>query len=101
MTGNDAGNATTATALAANGANCSAGNSPLGVDASGAAEGCYDVATQAELDAHTTATTAHGSTSANTASAIVQRDGSGNFSAGTITAALTGNAAANTTTTTA
>ena len=31
-------------------------------------------------------------TSANTASAIVARDGSGNFSAGTITAALTGNA---------
>lgn len=30
--------------------------------------------------------------SANTASAMVQRDGSGNFSAGTITAALTGNA---------
>lgn len=31
-------------------------------------------------------------TSANTASAIVQRDASGNFTAGTITAALTGNA---------
>ena len=31
-------------------------------------------------------------TNANTASAIVKRDGSGNFSAGTITAALTGNA---------
>ena len=31
-------------------------------------------------------------TDANTASAIVKRDGSGNFSAGTITAALTGNA---------
>jgi hypothetical protein len=30
--------------------------------------------------------------SANTASALVQRDGSGNFTAGTITAALTGNA---------
>lgn len=34
------GNASTATALAANGANCSAGNYPLGVDASGAAESC-------------------------------------------------------------
>jgi hypothetical protein len=33
--------AATATALAANGANCSAGQSPLGVDASGAAEGCF------------------------------------------------------------
>lgn len=34
------GNAATATALAANGANCSAGNYPLGVDASGAVESC-------------------------------------------------------------
>ena len=33
-----------------------------------------------------------GATNANTASKLVQRDGSGNFSAGTITAALTGNA---------
>ena len=33
--------AATATALAANGGNCSAGQSPLGVDASGAAEGCW------------------------------------------------------------
>lgn len=31
----------TATALAANGANCSAGQAPLGVDASGAVEGCW------------------------------------------------------------
>jgi len=36
-------------------------------------------------------------TSANTASGIVARDGSGNFSAGTITAALTGNASTATT----
>ena len=34
------GNASTATALAANGTNCSAGSFPLGVDASGNAEGC-------------------------------------------------------------
>jgi hypothetical protein len=33
-------NVATATALAANGANCAAGQYPLGVDASGAAEGC-------------------------------------------------------------
>jgi hypothetical protein len=39
--------------------------------------------------------------SANTASAIVARDGSGNFSAGTITAALTGNATTATTLATA
>lgn len=50
---NTTGNATTATALAANGANCSAGNSPLGVDASGAAEGCFAVLT-AEVDGSTT-----------------------------------------------
>lgn len=37
---NTTGNAATATALAANGTNCSAGNYPLGVDASGNAEGC-------------------------------------------------------------
>lgn len=37
------GNAGTATALADNGANCSAGNYPLGVDASGAAESCTAV----------------------------------------------------------
>lgn len=42
------GNAGTATALAANGANCSAGNAPLGVDASGAVESCFDVWTEAE-----------------------------------------------------
>jgi hypothetical protein len=38
-------------------------------------------------------------TSANTASKVVARDGSGNFSAGTITAALTGNASTATTAT--
>jgi len=37
---NTSGNAGTATALAANGTNCSAGSYPLGVDASGNAEGC-------------------------------------------------------------
>lgn len=39
------GNAGTATALAANGTNCSAGQAPLGVDASGNAEGCATVST--------------------------------------------------------
>lgn len=39
-TGTWSGNAGTATALAANGANCSAGSYPLGVDASGAVEDC-------------------------------------------------------------
>jgi hypothetical protein len=37
---NTSGNAATATALAANGTNCGAGNYALGVDASGNAEGC-------------------------------------------------------------
>ena len=39
------GNAGTATALFANGANCSAGNYPLGVDASGAVEDCTAAST--------------------------------------------------------
>ncbi len=39
------GNAGTASALAANGANCNAGESPLGIDASGAVEGCFAVVT--------------------------------------------------------
>ena len=39
------GNAGTATALAANGANCSAGNYPLGVNASGAVEDCTTAST--------------------------------------------------------
>jgi hypothetical protein len=40
IAGSVSGNAGTATALAANGTNCSAGNYPLGVDASGNAENC-------------------------------------------------------------
>lgn len=40
---------------------------------------------------------ANAATDANTASAIVKRDGSGNFTAGTITAALTGNVTGNVT----
>jgi hypothetical protein len=40
------GNAGTATALAANGANCSAGSYPLGVNASGAVEDCTDATTE-------------------------------------------------------
>jgi Chaperone of endosialidase len=47
--------------------------------------------------AATTFTVTSNATSANTASAIVARDASGNFSAGTITAALTGNASTATT----
>jgi hypothetical protein len=39
----NATSATTATALAADGSNCSSGSAPLGVDASGNAEGCFVV----------------------------------------------------------
>jgi hypothetical protein len=44
-TANTSGNAATATALAANGTNCSAGNYPLGVDALGNAETCTAIPT--------------------------------------------------------
>lgn len=47
-------------------------------------------ATQTEIDDGVDI--ANAATSANTASAVVRRDSSGNFTAGTITAALTGNA---------
>lgn len=40
------GNASTATALASNGANCNAGEYALGVDASGAVENCTDATTE-------------------------------------------------------
>ena len=43
--GSATGNAGTSTALAANGANCSAGQFPLGVDASGAVETCTSLPT--------------------------------------------------------
>ncbi len=43
-----AGNVATATALAANGSNCSSGSAPLGVGANGASESCFDVWTEAE-----------------------------------------------------
>jgi len=41
------------------GANCSAGNAPLGMDSSGGAQGCFDVTTQAELTTHIGVTDAH------------------------------------------
>lgn len=46
-------------------------------------------------DIHTSQLATAAATNANTASAIVRRDGSGNFAAGTITAALTGTASGN------
>jgi len=46
ITGNLTGNANTATALSANGANCNAGEYALGVNASGAVESCTDATTE-------------------------------------------------------
>jgi len=74
------GNAGTATALAADPADCGANTFTNAINASGTLS-CTAVG-----NAATTAT------SSNTASAIVARDASGNFSAGTISAALSGNA---------
>lgn len=94
LTGN-ADTATAATALSANGGNCSAGEYPLGVDASGAVESCTDATTEinSAISTHAAVTSSvHGAVSTNTASRIVTRDASGNFAAGTITAALSGNA---------
>lgn len=96
VTGNVTGNLTgtasaatlaaAATALAANPSNCSSGLLPRGVDASGAGEGCAAVGLTSEVagilpNSNTTAA------SANTASAIVARDSSGNFIAGNATLA--------------
>ena len=62
------GNAATASQLSANPANCSPGSVAAGIAANGVAEGCV------------------AASSGNTANAIVQRDASGNFVAGTVTA---------------
>lgn len=94
LTGAVTGNASTSTALAANGSNCSAGEYPLGVDASGAVESCTDATTEIDsaITTHNAVTSAHSATSTNTASRIVLRDASGAFSAGVISASLSGNA---------
>jgi len=49
--GSCTGNAATATALATDGTDCNAGYAARGIDASGNAELCFDVCTQAEHDA--------------------------------------------------
>jgi len=55
------GNAPTATALAANGANCAAGSYPLGVDASGVTESCTDATTEIDsaISTHAALSEAH------------------------------------------
>lgn len=50
LTTSTVSSAGTATALAANGANCTAGFAPLGVNASGAVESCFQVLTPASID---------------------------------------------------
>lgn len=50
VTGTVTGNASTATALAANGANCTAPTAPLGVDASGVAESCTTFVRPTDID---------------------------------------------------
>lgn len=72
----EGGAATTATALAANGGNCSAGSFPIGVDASGAAESCTDAVIPAELSAYTTGTSTptDGSTACNTGDMHLETD---------------------------
>ena len=51
-----------ATALAVNGADCSAGNAARGVDASGAAESCFDVIIPTEIDSLSEINTIAGTT---------------------------------------
>lgn len=55
------------------------------------------VGTSSAANVHSAELAANAATNLNTVSTIVKRDGSGNFSAGTITAALTGNATTATT----
>lgn len=74
------GNSSTASALASNPTDCSSNQFASAIAANG------DLSCSSIPNAATTAT------NSNTNSTIVARDGSGNFSAGTITAALSGNA---------
>ena len=84
------GNASTATVLAANGANCSAGQFPLGVDASGASESCTALPTSISGTANQI--TASTSTGAITLSLPATITGLSNVTSTGFTGALTGNA---------
>lgn len=88
VTGALTGNASTASALAADPTDCASNTYANAIAASG------NLTCASVTNAATTAT------ATNTNSTIVLRDGSGNFSAGTITAALTGNASTASTVTT-
>ena len=85
--GGSTGNAATATALAANGANCSAGSFPLGVDASGAVESCTVASGSGTVTVvgagaltSTAIMTGGGTTTAQTPAATATMDASGNIS---------------------
>jgi hypothetical protein len=75
------GNAVTASALAADPANCSAGNAPLGIVASGAVEGCFDVWTEAENTSAGYVVGTRALTVAGTANQITSSAGSQNLTA--------------------
>jgi hypothetical protein len=64
------GNAGTASALAADPANCAAGQAPLGVTASGAAEGCFAVQADIGLTAKSDSTSTTSSTTAASSTAV-------------------------------
>ncbi len=94
LTGAVTGNASTATALAANGANCSAGQFPLGVDASGASESCTALPTT--IAGTTNQITASASTGAITLSIPTNPTLPGTTT-GTFSGNLTGNITGNVT----
>lgn len=90
ISGSLTGNASTATALAANGSNCSAGQFPLGVDASGAAESCTALPTTIAGTANQI--TASASTGAVTLSLPSTITGLTSVTSTSFVGALTGNA---------
>ena len=75
------GNAGTASALFANGANCSSGSAPLGVSALGASENCFDVWTEAENTSAGYVASIRALTVAGTANQVTSSAGSQNLSA--------------------
>lgn len=96
VTGNLSGNATTATTAGS----ATSFTGPLVGDVTGT-QGATVVSLvggQTAANVAAGSVLANASTSSNSAGAIVRRDGSGNFSAGTITAALNGNASTATST---
>lgn len=90
ISGSLTGNASTATALAANGTNCTAGQFPLGVDASGASESCTALPTTIAGTANQI--TASASTGAITLSLPSTITGLTSVTSTSFVGALTGNA---------